>query len=288
VKVAGVTFIRNAEKFAYPIREAILSILPICDQIIVAIGHSEDKTLELIESLPNEKIKIIHTVWDDSLRTGGQVLALETNKALDAVSDDFDWCFYIQADEAIHEKYLPIVKDAMRRELHNEKVEGLLFHYKHFWGSYDFVGNSRKWYRKEIRVIRNNKKIRSFKDAQGFRRDGNKLKVKQVDAYIYHYGWVRPPKKLQLKNLEANKLWHSDNWIEKNVPQGSEFDFSNIDSIEKFEGTHPKTMYELIHAINWHFSPPPNQINFKEKLSRWIEKYTNVRFGEYKNYKIIP
>lgn len=288
MKVAGVTFIRNAEKFAYPIREAILSILPICDQIIVAIGHSEDNTLKLIESLPSEKIKIIHTVWDDSLRTGGQVLALETNKALDAVSDDFDWCFYIQADEAIHEKYLPIVKDAMRRELNNEKVEGLLFHYKHFWGSYDFVGNSRKWYRKEIRVIRNNKKIRSFKDAQGFRRDGNKLKVKQVDAFIYHYGWVRPPKKLQLKNLEANKLWHSDNWIEKNVPQGSEFDFSNIDSIEKFEGTHPKAMYELIHAINWHFSPPPNQINFKEKLSRWIEKYTNVRFGEYKNYKIIP
>tara|TARA_A100001015_G_scaffold320929_1_gene449203 strand:+ start:2565 stop:3431 length:867 start_codon:yes stop_codon:yes gene_type:complete len=286
MKVAGVTFIRNAEKFAYPIKEAILSILPICDELVVAVGKSEDKTLEIIQHIDSDKIQIIQTVWDDTIRTGGQVLAIETNKALDAVSNDIDWCFYIQADEAIHEKYLSNVRKAMQDNLNNKNIDGLLFHYKHFWGNYDYIGNSRKWYRKEVRIIRNNKKIRSYKDAQGFRKNNLKLNVKQVDAYIYHYGWVRPPEKLQLKNLEANKLWHSDDWISKNVPKGSEFDFSNIDSLEKFDGTHPEAMAKLISTINWHFNPPPNRLGTKERISRWIEKLTNYRLGEYKNYNL--
>ena len=46
--------------------------------------------------------------------------------------------------------------------------KGLLFHYLHFYGTYDYVGDSRKWYDKEIRIIRNDKSIEAFKDAQGF------------------------------------------------------------------------------------------------------------------------
>jgi hypothetical protein len=38
--------------------------------------------------------------------------------------------------------------------------------------------------------------IRSYRDAQGFRINDRKLKVKLIDAYIYHYGWVKPPKGL--------------------------------------------------------------------------------------------
>ena len=76
----------------------------------------------------------------------------------------------------------------------NLLVEGLLFKYTHFYGSYKYVADSRKWYRNEIRIIRNTKNVLSYKDAQGFRkRDNTKLKVKSIDAYIYHYGWVKPP-----------------------------------------------------------------------------------------------
>ena len=81
MKVSGFTFIRNAIKYDYPIVEAIKSILPICDEFIIAIGNSEDETLQLIKNINSPKIKIIETVWDDSLRHGGQVLAIETNKA---------------------------------------------------------------------------------------------------------------------------------------------------------------------------------------------------------------
>src|SRR4051812_20352100 len=111
--VSGFTIARNVIKYDYPIVEAIRSILPLCDEVVVAVGKSEDATLELIRSINDPKIRIIETVWDDSLREGGRVLAEETNKAYDAISEKADWCFYIQGDEVIHEKYLPVIRETM-------------------------------------------------------------------------------------------------------------------------------------------------------------------------------
>ena len=194
MKVTGFTIIRNALKYDYPVVEAINSILPICDEFVVAVGNSEDETLQLIKNINSPKIKIIETVWDDSLRKGGQVLAIETNKAFDTISKDTDWCFYIQSDECVHEKHLLAIKNAMQTYKDDKKVDGLLFNYVHFYGHYNYIGNSNRWYSKEIRIIKNDKSIRSYKDAQGFRKlDDSKLNVKQIDAEIYHYGWVKTP-----------------------------------------------------------------------------------------------
>ena len=185
MKISGFTFIRNGINLDYPFIESILSILPIVDEMIVVVGDCEDGTRESIVRLPSPKIKIIDTVWDENMRKGGEILAQQTNIALDNISGD--WGFYIQGDEVLHEKYYEVIVEKMKTNLHNEKVDGLLFNYLHFYGSYDFVGTSRKWYRNEIRIIRNNPKIRSYKDAQGFRKAGKKLHVKNINASIYHY-----------------------------------------------------------------------------------------------------
>jgi glycosyltransferase involved in cell wall biosynthesis len=165
MKVSGFTIVRNAIKYDYPIVEAILSILPLCDEMVVAVGNSDDNTLDLIKSIDSPKIKIIETIWDDSLREGGKVLAVETNKAFSAVAKDSDWAFYIQGDEVVHENYLSAIKNAMLQYKDALEVEGLLFNYLHFYGSYDYVANSRQWYRNEIRIIKNDKSIYSYKDA---------------------------------------------------------------------------------------------------------------------------
>ena len=285
--VSGFTFIRNAIKYDYQIVEAINSVLPLCNEFIVAVGQSDDETLRLIENINSAKIKIVHTLWDDSLREGGKVLREETNKAMDAISPDADWCFYIQGDECLHEKYIPIVWKAMEENLQEKKIEGLLFNYLHFYGSYDFVGTSKRWYRKEIRIIRNDKNIRSYRDAQGFRKDGKKLKVKAIDAFIYHYGWVKPPKAQQEKAKTFNKLWHDDNWIKQNIPEVDEFDYSNVDGVERFESQHPEVMRKRIETMNWKFKldPTKNKLKLKYKISKWIENISGYRIGEYKNYR---
>ncbi|MCE2732230.1 MAG: glycosyltransferase family 2 protein [Flammeovirgaceae bacterium] len=289
MKVSGFTFVRNAIKYDYPVVEAILSILPICDEVVVAVGNSDDDTLSLMKSIVSDKIKIIETIWDDSLREGGRVLAEETDKAFAAIAKDADWAFYIQGDEIIHEKYHPAIRKAMQENLLNKKIDGLLFNYEHFYGSYDYVGESYRWYRREIRIIRNNPDIFSYRDAQGFRKKPNdKLTVKLIDAYVYHYGWVKEPKAMQGKQESFNKYWHDDQWMEKNVAKRNEFDYSGIDALRKFTGTHPAVMQARIDRINWKFDFDLSQNKFKvkDKVKRLIEKLTGWRPGEYKNYKL--
>jgi glycosyltransferase involved in cell wall biosynthesis len=290
MKIVGFTFVRNAVQFDYPVVASIQSLLPICDEVIVAVGNSSDATMELIQSIGNNKIRIVQTVWDDSLRSGGRVLAVETDKALAAVPKDADWAFYLQADEVLHEKDYETLLAAMKTYQKVEKVDGLLLNYFHFYGSYDYIGDSWNWYRREIRVIKPNRKIYSYKDAQGFRKDNNKkLNVKLVNAHIYHYGWVKPPEAQQRKQKSFHKLWHNDDWVKAYVGNKETFDYSQIDALRKFEGTHPKTMQERIAAKNWQFEYDLsfNRFSWKEKCKRLIAKLTGYRVGEYKNYKLL-
>ncbi len=290
MKVSGFSMIRNGQKFGYPFVESIKSILPICDDFYIAVGKSEDKTLDIVKQIDTEKIKIIETVWDDSLRAGGKVLAVETDKAFHSIPNDTDWAFYLQGDEVVHEQYLDTIKNEMLKWKDDDRIDGLLFKYKHFYGSYDYVGNSEKWYPREIRVIKNNKTIYSYRDAQGFRKDDDKkLNVKLIDAYIYHYGWVKNPdvQKAKIQNFE--KLYHSDQEIKKSkVQRADEFDYSEIDTLALFEGTHPKVMQELINNKNWTFDYDlsRNKLTLKSKFKRLVKFLTGIEIG-YKNYKIV-
>lgn len=289
MKVTGFTCIRNAILLDYPVVEAITSILPICDDFVVAVGKSEDQTLELIKSIAPDKIKIIETVWDDSLREGGKVLAVETNKAFQAIADDSDWAFYIQGDEVVHEKYLDTIHHAMQKWKDDKEIDGFLFNYLHFYGSYDYIGKSYKWYRREMRVIRNDKSIYSYKDAQSFRKGGReKLNVKYLDAYIYHYGWVKHPEAMQRKREKTLKFWHNDDWMDKNVFKSKEFDFSEIDALNRFEGSHPKVMQTRIQNRNWKFDfdLSYNRLSLKDRFKSIVQKLTGYRVGEFKNFKI--
>jgi hypothetical protein len=290
MKISGFTFIRNALKYDYPVVESIKSILPVCDEFIVAVGKSGDDTLSLINSIDKEKIKIIETVWDDNLRRGGRVLSDETNKAFREIGKDTDWCFYIQGDEVVHEKYLDTIYKGMQGFKDNDRVDGLLFNYLHFFGSYDYVGESYRWYRREIRVVRNIKSIYSYRDAQGFRKgDNEKLRVKHLDAYIYHYGWVKEPRVMQHKQEDISKYWHNDEWIDRNVVKASEFNYGSIDALSVFKGTHPGVMIGRIRQKNWKFDfdISRNRISRKERFIRTVVKLTGYRIGEYRNYKII-
>lgn len=291
MKVSGFAIIRNGVKLDYPVVESIRSILPLCDEVVVAVGKSEDNSLEIVSAIDPLKVRVIETVWDDTQRQGGRVLALETDKAFAAVSADADWCFYIQADEVLHEQYLDTVRGAMEEYLDDPRVEGLLFNYRHFYGSYDYVGTSWKWYRREIRIVRNDKSIYSYRDAQGFRKRPNeKLRVKLINAEIFHYGWVREPKAMRLKQMAFSQLYHDDQWLERNIPKEEDFDYSEIDALARFEGSHPKVMQPRIRKLNWRFDHDlsKNRLTIREKLKRIASVLLlGYRVGEYKNYRLL-
>ncbi len=290
MKVTGFSFIKNAVRFQYPIVEAVQSILPLCDEVVVAVGNSDDGTRELVASI-DPRVRIVDTVWDDTLREGGRVLAVETDKALAAIGDDADWCVYIQGDEVMHDGYYDHIRQQMLKWKDAEEVDGLLFKYRHFYGSFDYVGVSSKWYRHEVRIIKNNKTFYSYKDAQGFRKGRDeKLNVKPLDAYIHHYGWVREPAAMQAKNADFGRHWSAD-WEASELRKTyvGEFDYSGIDALEKFSGTHPKVMLPRIEKANWQFDHDlsRNKVSLKDKFKNTVEKLTGHRPFTFKNYKIV-
>ena len=290
MRVAGFTFIRNAEIYDYPIVEAINSILPLCEKVFVALGNSDDNTMALVASI-SEKVVIVPTLWDDALREGGRVLAQETDKAFDALLSQgpFDWAVYIQGDEVMHEEDHARIRAAMLRYNEDSSIEGLLFNYIHFFGSYDYQGASPRWYRREVRIIRADQGIRSFRDAQGFRRQpgDRKLRVAATGATMHHYGWVKHPDFQKQKARNFNKYWHNDAAMEQKTLEADQFDYAGVDALALFQGTHPAVMQPRIAARNWAFSRDlsRNRLSIKNRVKLFIEKLTGWRPGEFKNFK---
>jgi hypothetical protein len=289
MKISGFTIIKNAVLNDYPIVEAITSILPVVDEMVVLIGDCNDGTEALIASINSPKIKIHHSVWDANLRSGGTVLAVETNKAFALIDPESTWAFYIQGDEAVHEKYHQNIITACMLYKNDVRVEGLLFKYLHFYGTYDYVGDSRKWYNHEVRIIRNDKKIQSYKDAQGFRIGETKLLVREIDAFIYHYGWVKSPEQMMQKQKAVSRFWHDDASLVKNNDQPDFYNFSEYDSLEKFTGSHPSVMADRLVRKNWQIELDITKkiFSLKNRYLYYFEKLTGLRPFDFRNYKIL-
>ncbi len=311
--ISGFTMAKNAVKLYYPWKEAIQSILPIVDEFIVAIGDCDpdDTSRTEIESINNDKIKIIDTVWDIEKYPRGMENAHQTDIAKQHCSGD--WLFYLQADEVIHEKYLPVLKKRCEELLHDDDVEGLVFDYKHFWGDYYHYHNSHKWYKQEIRIIRNQPDIHSWESAQSFRRipgfDGRSyrqhngaysLRVAEARAEVYHYGWVRPPKLMYDKKIALDTIHRGRNWAKKQVRQKEKFDYGPLNMLEKFSGTHPAVMQKWIKKFNWadelQYSgkpsknrPPHSHEILKYQIMSWIENKLNQGkvIGGFSNFILL-
>lgn len=265
MKISGFTFAKNTSKLYYPIKESIQSILPIVDEFIVALGDSDadDNTQALIESIGSDKIKFIHTIWDLEQFPNGTENAHQTDIAKAACTGD--WLFYLQADEVVHEKYLAPIVARCQARLHDPQVEGFLFKYKHFFGDYDHYNDYHGWYPNEIRIVRNKSDIHSFRSAQSFRRipdfDGKsyrqkegtyKLQVEALDAYIYHYGWVRPPAYMQKKSKALDSIHHGKAKAEAEYQQKpTTFDYGNMNLLKTFKTSHPKVMKQFIAQFDW-------------------------------------
>ena len=168
-------------------------------------------------------------------------------------------------------------------------MEGLLFDYLHFYGSYDYVGDSRRWYNKEVRIIRNDRRIASYKDAQGFRKQGRRIQAKQIDAAVYHYGWVKSPKQMLQKRKNTSALWSDQRENYAAIQAQQHFDYSDFDSLEKFIGTHPSVMRARVreNSVQVELDISRKKFSPREHLLYWFEKMTGIRPFGFRNYRII-
>jgi hypothetical protein len=230
-------------------------------------------------------------VWDDSLREGGRILAQQTDVALAGCTGD--WCLYLQGDEVLHEADDARLRAEILRADGDPAIEALLFRWIHLFGSYDYQGVGRQWYRREIRAVRNTGKVMSWGDAQGFRTresDGTvrKLRARQTECRIFHYGWVRHPRHQAAKAQAMNRLYHDDTWMAENIPSADEFHAMCYD-IAPYTGGHPACMQERIRRDRvWTSAFDPVRATtrkpFRVAVSDSLEKITGWRMFEYRNF----
>lgn len=312
MKLSGFSFVRNGIKLYYPVVESVKSILPIVDEFVIAVGRGDDDdtTKQQLENIGDSKIKIIETEWEEKYFKKGIINAIQTDIAKKECTGD--WLFYLQADEVVHEKYLPVVEARCEELLDDQEVEGLLFGYKHFWGDYKHYHTGHGWYPYEIRVIRNREDIHSWQSAQSFRKfdyydnprqpEGHhKLKVAKADAEVYHYGWVRPPHLMQNKRKALDSvhwgLGKAKNHYEK-APE--EFDYGPLNLLSEFKETHPQVMEEKIKEMDWEnklqYTGKSNPYREKHKHEKtkyriisFLERYLNggKQLGGFKNYILL-
>jgi len=307
--ISGFTFVKNATKLYFPAKQSILSILPIVDEFVIAIGKgdADDKTEEVIRSIDSDKIKIIHTDWDVDSYPWNTVFAQQTDVAKEACTGD--WLFYLQSDEAIHEKWLPVIKNACNTYLDDKKVDGFLFKYKHFWGDYNHYQLNHVWYDREVRLIRNDKSIHSWKDAQSFRKfdsfdysfdayhqhAGEKLNVIELPCEIFHYGFVRPPKLMRKKSKSSEVSFFGKYRPDKINHEDDTFDYGPLNKVTIFKGEHPQAMADWIADFHWKnelrysgsFAGHKHD-NLKYRLISWFENtFVGKQLWGFQNYKVI-
>ncbi len=314
MKISGFSMARNAAKLYYPVKEVILSALPLVDEFVIAVGNSDsdDNTRELVASVGDPKVKIVDTVWDIEKYPRGTENAHQTDIAKSHCIGD--WLLYLQADEVIHEDDIPKIRKSCERHLDDKRVEGLLFRYRHFWGDFNHFHNSHTWYREEIRIIRNDSDIHSWESAQSFRRiprfdglsyrqqkDTFRLHVAETDVWIYHYGWVRPPELMQKKTKALDTIHKGEEEVKlMEERKYYRFDYGPLNRLNRFKGTHPAVMKDWIARFNWgndlQFTghiPAHRRKHKHEKLKyrilSWVENYIfgSRTIGGFRNYKKV-
>jgi len=294
MKISGFTFIRDGLRLGYPFEESIRSVLPLCDEFIVAVGESDDGTLERLQSMNEPKLRILETTWNEKNRSFGHVYAQQ--KMIAQFNCTGDWAFYLEGDEIIHDQDIERIRNALLYYLDKPEIEALAFDYYHFHGDAQHLRVSSRVYRKAVRIIRND--IRSVapdglywavikrKTIIGKR---NKRRTRYPHAAalnipIYHYGNARHERYLKKKAETVNQYW-DDN------PFFSVYGQIDPQAIGEFKGEHPEIIHEWLknHANPALQLDPDYEITGNDKKHRLMRKLENV-FGwdlSKRHFKII-
>ncbi len=284
--ISGFTIVRNAEKLDYPFEESIASLFQICDEVIINCGDSEDNTEAICERLKTQygdRLQVFYTQWTRENQKGGFQLKAQTDAALARCRGE--WCFYLQADEVIHEEDIDNIKIALKKAEQTPEVDGVLFDYLHFYGNYDYTMSGRNWYRKEVRLFKNHRPIEAFRDAQGFRKNGQRLMAVPSGARVFHYGYVRNHESMKKKAGEMGLWWGNKTDTKEDLTPKKHI------GLRKFHLTHPMVMEARLLQNKHCFDPSKGKRKWdrnelKNAITFLWESIVPYRIGEFRNYEI--
>lgn len=244
--LCGVILAKDCIKYDYSIKESILSMLGVCDYVIVAYVYSEDGTLDEILSIDADNIKILYLTEEDwNFYQDKHRLSYLTNAAIqEADRMGFTYCLSIQADEILHEDSYKSIREAVQ-----SNYEAFLINRINLWKDCNHqlnVPQDRKPCSTE--VIRLAKSCyRTYDDAESFYAPANYI---IDDAFIFHYGFVRKKEVMKDKiiNMQCGVFGMADydQMLNKCEVFNPNLWFNPETDLIKIQMEHPKVMQKWI------------------------------------------
>jgi hypothetical protein len=288
--ISGFTFVRNAVKLDFPVVGSIRSLLPVCEEVVVAVGMGEDDTLGLIRSIGDPRVRVIETEWD--LSRGRAVLADQTDIAMRACRHP--WGIYIQADEVLADGAAERLRDAIHAADRDARVEGILVRYLHFYGGFDTLATHRRMYRREVRAVRLDPAlgIHSFRDAQGFRVGAGerRIRARLSDATMLHYGWARSAEAVKAKQEAHAEIFQWDAKKHRDAAARKGFEWHPLH--RHFPGPHPAVVRDWVAEREAEARGAIGPVQWRKKhlrdlASALVEKVSGWRPFEFRNYTLV-
>lgn len=207
MRLAGTTFIRNGVQYDYHFEETILCLLQFCEHVFVVDAGSNDGTLERLIELQKEwegSLTVIccsELEWD--AQHGKEKLSYFSNIAINKAREaGYDYHFYLQCDEVLHEKSYPYILKAVTKG-----EEGFMVTRHNLWGSpYRLLDVPQDRKPCSTNVIRLTKtEYVTVDDAENIAAPN--LSFEFIDKIvIYHMGFVRRRSVMvdKIKNMQVN------------------------------------------------------------------------------------
>ena len=288
MKVSGFSLVRNADLLDFPVEASLRSILPVCDEVVVNVGRSEDRTLERVRAIGDPKLRILETEWE--LDRGEALLREETLRAMAACRHAWGIC--IQADEVLHEAGAPALRAAIEAADSDPRIEGIVVRYRHLFGDPFTEAVNRRWYRREVRAVRLDPAaaIHPYRDAQGFRAGAGerRIRARLADAEMFHYGWLRSAAALRARGEVDRRLYPG-----RRIPPAEQAAVLRwFPGLRPFRGTHPAVAREWVAAHaedNDRVVTPPffELEHLRFYASDAVERLTGRRPFEFRNYTLV-
>src|SRR5439155_26752454 len=152
--------------------------------------------------------------------------------------------------------------------------------YHHSYGDFDTLATDRNWYRREVRVVRLGREIRSYQDAQGFRvgPEERRVRARATGAPMFHYGWARPSQSMRQKFVASQEVFPER--VDQLEAHAELEALYWTPLLRRFTGSHPRAAEAWIAARRAAAGGPavgPRRLkvaHLRLYLSDWFERLT--------------
>lgn len=203
--LAGITIVRNAFRYDYHIIETVQSLLQFCEYVFIGECGSDDETIDQLHAHfgKNSNVILVDCTKEWNETAGKYRLSACTNKVADTARfHKFDYQFYLQADEILHESSYAAIREAVE-----QGDNGYMCSRINLWGSpYRILTVPVSRQPCSIEVVRLTRAgMQAYDDAENITCDAVNMQfIPRIN--IYHMGFVRRRAIMKAKviNMQRN------------------------------------------------------------------------------------